>query len=259
MARTSQEVTQSEGVAFELWCAENNVILDGSAEGKANGALIRANFIEGNWLEDITKESLDKYHDLLRPHLKYYSENRKAINASWSQMTLAEQKVFSDYWKVDRQLEDSEFNLAIILGWIKGHDLAVTDGHISRAVEMLRDKLQWKYTSTFQSRVPQEVKDAHTKPGSFISDANKSPQQYKKENDDALAKARGDKTSQQSREVNEAQREAESLKGRTHADTERIQSRFDANKDGSINWVSTLRLRKLEQQAQERARQLVRR
>jgi hypothetical protein len=258
MARSSATVTDSELAAIQQWAAANNVIWDGSDLAAENGRLLRANFIEGNWLTDITQASLDQYHDALKPHLKYYTEDQKRFLNAWSQATDTEKAVFAKYWSVDRQVLANDWNYSLILGWIKGKDMTVSDASISRAVEMLIDKLQWRYSSKFKSRLSDEEKANH-KPGSFISDANKTPKQYKDEMESAYAANRGDKTSAANAETNEARREAEALQGRTHGDTARIKARLVANKDGSINWSETLRLRKMELASQEKARQLVRR
>jgi hypothetical protein len=180
-------------------------------------------------------------------------QNIRFLNA-WSQATEAEKAVFQKYWSVDRQILSNDWNYSLILGWIKGHDLQVSDSSISRAVEMLIDKLQWRHTSTFKSRVSQQEKDAHTTPGRFIERANMSPADHKKENDDALAKARGDKTSMQQREINAAQVEAEGLTGRTHYETQEIRKPLVADAKGNIDWQSTLRLRRLVQQGFDKAR-----
>ncbi len=254
--RSSIEVTESEKAAFIAFAKEHGIILEG-ADGEANGKLIRANFVEGNppnWNEDITKESLAKYLEALRPHLKFYSENQKAVLDVWAELSPAERQCIEKYWSVDRQILGNEYNYAVLLKYLRGRSLQVTDANIARAVEQCIDLLQWRHTSTFKSRVSQEEKDAHTTPGRFIERANMSPADHKKENDDALAKARGDKTSMQQREINAAQVEAEGLTGRTHYETQEIRKPLVADAKGNIDWQSTLRLRRLVQQGFDKAR-----
>jgi hypothetical protein len=260
MSRSSVEITDQEKLAFLSFGRKHGIILEGDP-GVANGALVRHNFVSkavggaGTWDEDITEASLEAHFEQLRPHLKFYDENEKAVIEGVEASTPAEKKVLDAFWAVDRQIETSTYNVAVLIKYLRGHNMPITHENLHYAVSKTYDLLQWRHVSTFKSRISDEEKKNH-KPGTFLSasDCNKSPAMYKAEAEEAASIARGEKTSQQQREANAAQVEAESLAGRTHYETQEIRKPLVADKSGNVDWTQTLRLRRLVQQGFDKAR-----
>jgi len=100
--------------------------------------------------------------------------------------------------------------------------------------------------------------DPNRKPGQFITDANKTPAQYKAEILASQAQPSQDGDSAATIST-AAQREAESLQGATHAETTQIR-RVMVFKPGTTetDWPSTLNARKNLQAALNRRREFVR-
>jgi hypothetical protein len=73
MARFSNEIRQHEVRAYEQFCIEHDIVLDGSESAIANANLVRDYFTK-TWSEVISPETLEKAFSHLRPHLKFKSK-----------------------------------------------------------------------------------------------------------------------------------------------------------------------------------------
>jgi hypothetical protein len=73
MARFSNDIQQHEVRAYEQFCIEHDIALDGSESAIANANLVRDYFTK-TWHEIITPETLEKALSHLRPHLKFKSK-----------------------------------------------------------------------------------------------------------------------------------------------------------------------------------------
>jgi hypothetical protein len=255
--RTSVEITDQEKAAFLSFARKHHIILEGQP-GTDNGALIRHNFVSkavggaGTWDEDITEASLEAHLEQLRPHLKFYDENEKAVIEGVEASTPAEKKVLDEFWAVDRQIETSTYNVAVLIKYLRGHNMPITHENLHFAVSKTHDLLTWRYQPTFKSK-HNIVNDG--KPTAFFTkdEVNKDAATYKAEAESAAAKNRGE-ASQAAKEVNQARIDAEGLKGRTHYETQEILKPLVADSKGNIDWASTLRLRKIVQQGFDKAR-----
>jgi hypothetical protein len=73
MARFSNDIQQHEVRAYEQFCIQHDITLDGSEPAIANANLVRDYFTK-TWGEVITPETLEKAFSHLRPHLKFKSK-----------------------------------------------------------------------------------------------------------------------------------------------------------------------------------------
>src|SRR5258706_14834557 len=71
--RTNTSITQSEVAAYAQFCAENNIVHDGSPNDEHNSAFILDYFTK-TWGEDITAANLALAFPQLQPHLKFHSK-----------------------------------------------------------------------------------------------------------------------------------------------------------------------------------------
>lgn len=254
--RSSVEITTAEQTAYAEFCKQNDVIVDGSPEGTSNAELVGRYFRE-TWGRDITPENLSlAYEQQLKPllhHIKY-EPYQKELGVLFSSLSPEEQRAFAD-WKGVTGLKGTAKAAFVLIDYVKKHGWQVDAQHLDLAVGQrnVAPFLEFAHVSTFKSK-HNIVNDG--KPTAFFTkdEVNKDAATYKAEAESAAAKNRGENTSAQSKEVNQARIDAEGLQGRTHYETEQILKPLVADAKGNVDWQSTLRLRKIVQAGFDKAR-----
>lgn len=247
--RASQEITQQEGLAYQAWCQKHGVIADDTD----NGNLV-ARYFQETWKEDVTEKNLDTAFEQLRPHLRFFEPNQVEYNNLFHALSAEEKAAFLE-WKSIRGLKATFRNAVALLTWIKAHKFTVTAKNLDLAAGQQRVQafLEWDDSAT--PRYADARQHADDGKGFMPKDeVNLTPAQH-------LAKARAayaepDKESVsviRGREQASAKQDAESLRGRTHSETQHIQ-RVLVMKEGTgeVDWPGTRDARRQMQQAFER-------
>jgi hypothetical protein len=131
MARFSNEIQQNEVRAYEKFCIEQNIILDGSQAAIENANLVRDYFTK-TWNEVITPETLEKALPQLRPHLNFKSKAQSEFEKLASQEPDRASEL--DRWLQTHggkpgQLVNSVYtdetyeNLTLLLSTLRGYDI----------------------------------------------------------------------------------------------------------------------------------------
>jgi len=132
MARFSNEIQQHEVRAYEQFCIEHDITLDGSESAIANANLVRDYFTK-TWGEVITPETLERAFSHLRPHLKFKSKAQLEFEKLASQEPERARQL--DSWlqtqggkpgRLANSLYSDETyeNLTLLLTTLRGYDIA---------------------------------------------------------------------------------------------------------------------------------------
>src|SRR5258708_16206387 len=109
MARTSKEITQHEISAYANFCAEHNIVHDGSQADEANSNLVVDYFLK-TWGEDITPENLQQALPQLKPHLKFHSQAEVELRKTAATADPTVAKKFAEWFEAHTFLQKkSEF------------------------------------------------------------------------------------------------------------------------------------------------------
>src|SRR5258708_2524484 len=76
MARANQAIQQHEVAAYGKFCAEHNIIYDGSPDDVANSNFVVEYFTK-TWVNDISAQTLALAFPQLQPHLKFNTPARQ--------------------------------------------------------------------------------------------------------------------------------------------------------------------------------------
>jgi len=137
--------------------------------------------------------------------------------------------------------DEGHENFSILLTELRGREVNPTT--IQQAIGRIafNGRRQLHVVPTPRALSPAAQADPNHKPGVFIQGANKTPADYKAEQDQAAAKARGDVRTPSL--VNEARNKAESLQGNTAAKTQSIRRVVIMGDNREIDWEKTLTAR----------------
>jgi hypothetical protein len=249
MSRTSSQITEAEQSAYAKFCAENGIINDGSADSDANGQFV-ANYFLQTWNQDITDKNLQAAKEQLLPHLKKHDPEQLALANALAKFSVDEQKIAMD-WVPPRGLKITNRAVVAILSWISGHGFQLSKETMALAVGQQRVQpfLEWEYVSQDNTKHHKHADDGTSfvtegltkqKDGSF----GKSPRDYAREREEALAKNRPQESTPASAIQAEAEREANNIAGRTHSQTDQLRKLFVTKPGQGIDWVETLSARK---------------
>jgi hypothetical protein len=257
MARTSTQITPAEAQAYGKFAIEHGVVLnDGSKEDEQNADFI-LNYFVNVWKEDITGQNLNKAESQILPHLKRYSPaqaeyykvaNQEPDRANALSAWLAATQ--GNPGQLVNQGDEAFDNLRLLLLTLRGYD--ITPARIRDAEDRINNrpgkKLQY---------VPQLRRDGPRSEAAKVDDGKpflgdtaerlNEPAWVKRarernERDAKEAANQPSSTSLQAIRIGEAKRQAEALKGGSHAETEQL-NRLFATSGTEINWPETLALR----------------
>jgi hypothetical protein len=249
MPRTNTQITQDEQNAYQRFCIENGIVNDGSADSDANGQLV-ANYFLQTWKEDITDKNLQAAKEQLLPHLKKYDQETLALSNALAKFSSEERKIAMD-WVPPRGLKVTNKAVIAILSWLSAHGFKITKESLQLAVGQQRVQpfLEWEFVQQDKAKYQRHADDG----SKFLSDGlkkqpdgsyGKSPRDYKREQEEALAKNRPQESTPASALQAEAEREAGRIAGRTHSQTDQLRKIFVTNPGQGIDWVETLSARK---------------
>src|SRR5258706_5678613 len=178
--RTNTSITQSEVAAYAQFCAENNIVHDGSPNDEHNSAFVLDYFTK-TWGEDITEANLAQAFPQLRPHLKFHSKAEIELGKAATSFDDINRKKFLEWFEQQTFLvtegEQGFQNAANILEELKGREvsketIAAAIGRIeapsSRYDTRVRRPLHYVQTQRQMSPAAQ-ADDPNRKPGEFIS------------------------------------------------------------------------------------------
>jgi hypothetical protein len=146
MARFSNEIQPHEVRAYEQFCNQHDMAVDGSESAIANANLVRDYFL--NTLKDvITPETLEQALSHLRPQLKFKSKARLEFDKLSSQETDRASQL--DQWLqahggkagqlVNSLYSDETYtNLTLLLTTLRGYEINETT--ISHAIDRIQSK-----------------------------------------------------------------------------------------------------------------------
>ena len=219
---------------FETEMRSAGLIVDEEPEASQNGRLILAQFES----QGITLEALRNVVEVLRLQLKWKSSAQIEYENLYNALTQTQKDAFGSWWYSQKHVlildgDLGYINATRILGWMKGRsfdprtfDLAV--GNLAGTVG-----LHLVQQSTFR---PGRHSGGDR---SFMSksDTNLSARDHARRTADAAASGSNPPP------TTDYRAEAESVQGRTHSETERINRMFvmKLNPDGSsdIDWPKT--------------------
>ncbi len=137
--------------------------------------------------------------------------------------------------------DDGHENFSILLAELRGREVNQTT--IQQAIGRIafNGRRQLYVVPTPRALSPAAQADPNHKRGVFIEGANKTPADYKAEQEAAAAKARGDVRTPSL--VNEARNKAEALQGNTAAKTQSIRRVVIMGDNREIDWEKTLAAR----------------
>lgn len=130
MARTSVEITNDEGRAYQAWCPKRNVI----ANVEENLNFIIEYFM--NWQEMITEQTLELAYTTgvgFRDRLKHYAPGQLEFAKLYAALSSDEQNEFNEQGWGFGLKGDSYKNGIAVLSWLKAHKMKVTKQSLNLA------------------------------------------------------------------------------------------------------------------------------
>jgi hypothetical protein len=246
--RTTMELNDNEIAAYQAFCVEHRIALDGEA-GEKNGELF-GDFIGVKQDSDFTHETLQAAFTQLKGQLRFVSKIQTDANALARNLRPEEIDGYKVWVKRQKLLigldgsEEGYANVASLLGWMRGNP--VTQHNLDLALGNIINNPQF-------GRIyfkPQPKQDRSIGPGGKINHAlvnkseegfmprsqtNRTPRQV------ALDNRLQAETPVASVSVNvQYQAKAESLQGRTHGQTDQARKFFVMVPGTStIDWQQT--------------------
>jgi hypothetical protein len=166
MARTHQEIQQSEIQAYGQFCNEHNIICDGSADNQYNADLV-ANYFLNIWNEMITPQTLAQTFPQLKPHLRFKSDARleaERVARENSTVALKFGEWFDNQKMLVKEGDDGYRNFALLLNEMRGHEMIPQ--RIHEAMGRLDHRVGRQ--PIYVSHPKKEVDLTGYKPGQFI-------------------------------------------------------------------------------------------
>jgi len=240
MARTNEQLTQSEVNAYQKFCTEHRIISDESEAGLANGNLI-GEYILITWGEDITPATLAVALEKMRDRIAFYTP-AQAEYKKIADEDVARADVLNTWYQspsnttLVRDGEEAFQNEAALLAELRGRE--ITPKTIHDAVGRVSFKRGLHYVPTARPVDPRQ----HAPSGAFMAknDVNLSPRQHAARAKQAAAIGRISEEP-----VTDYRALAEAVKGPTHSKTEQIR-RLYVMKPGTskIDYEQTLAARR---------------
>jgi hypothetical protein len=251
--RTTMELNDNEIAAYQAFCVEHRIALDGEA-GERNGELF-GDFIGVKMNSDFTQETLQTAFTHLKGQLKFVSKIQTDADALARNLRPEEIDAYKVWVKGQKLLigldgsEEGYANVRSLLGWMRGNP--VTQHNLDLALGNIINNPQF-------GRIyfkPQPKQDRSIGPGGKINHAlvNKSEEGF-------MPRSQTNRTPRQVAEDNrpksktplppvsihvEYQAKAESLQGRTHGQTDQARKLFVMVPGTStIDWQETHAARK---------------
>jgi hypothetical protein len=246
--RTTNGINQNELAAYQAFCVEHRIALDGEA-GEKNGELF-ADFIGVKMDSDFTQETLEAAFTQLKGRLHFVSQTQSDADALARNLRPEEIEAFRAWAKGQKLLigldgsEEGYQNVKSLLGWMRGNP--VTQHNLDLALGNVINNPQF-------GRIyfkPQPKQDRRIGPGGKINHArvNKSeegfmPRSQTNRTPRQVAEDNRPKSEAQPTPVSvnvQYQAKAESLQGRTHGQTDQARKFFVMVPGTStIDWQQT--------------------
>jgi hypothetical protein len=249
MARTSEGITAAEVKTYQKFCADQNIVADESEAGLQNGETI-GTYVAITWGVDFTPATLAVALDKLRDKIVFYSPaqaeylkvaNQEPERANQLANWLATQ---GKPGQLVNQGDEAFDNLRLLLITLRGYE--ITPSRIRDAEDRIANKpgrrLHYAQAPRRTEPVSPAARDDDGTP--FLGRNLNEPEWVRRsrersEREAAEAKSAGATASAQAAAIREAKRQAESLQGGTHAETEQLRKIF-ATSGTEIDWVQTL-------------------
>jgi hypothetical protein len=122
--RTTNQINENERAAYQAFCLEHRIALDGEA-GEKNGELF-GDLIGGKMNADFTQETLESAFAHLKGRLKFVSENHSKADELARKLTSGEQETYRAWAKNQKLLvsldgsEEGYQNVKSLLEWMRG-------------------------------------------------------------------------------------------------------------------------------------------
>jgi hypothetical protein len=258
MARTNEGITAAEVKTYQKFCADHNIVADESEAGLQNGETI-GTYVAITWGVDFTPATLAVALDKLRDRIVFYSpaqaEYLKVANqdpdranqlANW----LGTQ---GNSGQLVNQGDEAFDNLRLLLITLRGYDINPTT--IRHAEDRIGNKpgnkLQYVPQPRREGPRSQAAKNDDGVP--FLGRNLNEPEWVRRsrersEREAREAASRTSSASARAAAVREAKRQAEELRGNTHAESEQI-GRVFVTEGSEVDWPGTLQARLRLQQS----------
>jgi hypothetical protein len=212
--RTSTHFTQAEADALQTFALTNGLVIEGP-QGEKNGEIL-ADFIANKMNSDITAETLAAAFKDVRDQLVLKSPEQIGYEELHAALDSHEQAVFKQF-RFGR-LKDTYANAFRLLKFLKDRRMPVSERNLQIAAGQLGQALEYDN--------PAPVREAYGRHSNTKSDrASLSGDVVERIVDNSKEKY--------------YQRAAESIQGRTHAETNELRKIVVTSPDGSTNWKET--------------------
>ncbi len=280
MARTNMTAfTPEELTALLNWAAQFDLPFDSTAIGEENQTFIKNYFIE-TWKEDCTLENLQVAEAMLTPHLKANDPAGKETFADyWSNLT-SNEKEEAFLWKPSKAFVPTVQNYNVLYQALATRGMRVTRENLTWAAGRFANELQWDSNQLPKNKPyhqavaeargvdksdtdmlgPDFSIDLQGLHGARLESAKAHNAAYFKRKDAEARNRSEDKpenaTTRLARENAKAKREAEELRGYTHAENDELSRMFVMIKGThDVDWPATNQARKNQQALQRSRRQ----
>lgn len=273
MARTSQTVTEQEVQAYVKFCKDNNIV---NYDGKGPETLANADFVLNYfleiWKQDMNEANFAQAFPQLKPHLKFYSSPQHAEYTHIANQNMRAAQQLMDWLAtqgktgqlVNAPGDERYENLALILTELRNRREDVSPTTIRAAEDRIahRPGRKLHYVQAPRRTEPQSAAAKSDDGTPFLGRNLNEPEWVRRSRERSAREAKEaasqrSSTSATSAAVREAQRQAEELRGNSHAESDQLNKIF-VTVGTEIDWVQTLAARQ-HMQKQFNKQQAVRR
>jgi hypothetical protein len=241
MARTSQQLSQSEYEAYEKFAVDNGLVLAGDI-GRKNGDLLGGHILKLN--QEITQATLNAAVQQLRGQLAWRSAAEREFDTIVGQLSPSEKSVVTTWLQHQKQLvldgDPGLENFSIIVGWLRARNYPISEQNLNTALTNAinggQRQLHWKQTPATPAHEGGYGRHSGAKFNAKPDDGDRRfiNGRFNHSYNEKLAAEVPKKTQDSYWQV-----KCEELRGVTHGQSEQIRRLYVTRQDGSIDYEST--------------------
>lgn len=251
--RQSNEITKQELDAYIRFCSKYGVIYrDPPAADSLHNEDVTAKYFVETWKEIMTDQNFDLCFEQLKPQLKFYEEFQQEFEKYYSELSRTERASFDSWPGVRGLVREGAAgfrNGAALLFWIKQHGFEVSHHSLFLASgqNKLAALLEYDGSET-QSNSPDprrhKSSDFTERPPQNEPMWKRLRREREQREQEYAAMAAKDTSVTSARAISDARAKAEALlHGPDHSENEQL-ARLLESKDGQIDWIGTLAMRR---------------